>query len=106
MRGIRRHLAPQDQKAALDEVAVALLAEEGQSVPDWEIVGPQIAAEIGRQAGQLLADASTDYVAFEKLRVRAVQAYGRVDPVVCVLAGAMFTYEFLAIAGPGFLSLA
>src|SRR5579862_7036222 len=101
MRGIRRHLAPQDLGAALDEAAAVLLAEEGRSVPDWETVGPQIAAEIRRQAGQLLADASTDYGAFERLRVRALRAYGRVDPVVCVLAGAMVAYLFLVIAGPG-----
>jgi hypothetical protein len=106
MRGTRRHLAPQDEGAVLDEAAAELLAEEGRSVSDWEIVGPQIAAEIGRQSGQLLADARTDYDAFERLRVRAVQAYGRVDPVVCMLAGAMAAYVFLVIGGPGFLSLA
>ena len=55
MRDTRRHLAPQNQEAVLHEAAAMLLAEEGQSVPDWEIVGPQIAAEIERQSGQLLA---------------------------------------------------
>ena len=50
MRDTRRYLAPQDQEAVLHEAAAMLLAEEGQSVPDWEIVGPQIAAEIGRQS--------------------------------------------------------
>jgi hypothetical protein len=106
MRETRRHLAPQDQEAVLHEAAAVLLAEEGQAVPDWEIVGPQVAAEIGRQSAQLLADARADYDAFERLRVRAVHAYGRVDPVVCVLAGAMAVYLFLVIVGPEFLSLA
>ena len=78
----RRYLAPQNQETVLHETAAELLAEEGQSVPDWEIVGPQIAAEIDRQSGQLLADASTDYDAFERLRARAVHAYGRADPAV------------------------
>lgn len=106
MRETRRHLAPQDQEAVLHEAAAVLLAEEGQSVPDWEIVGPQIAAEISRQSSQLLADAWTDYDAFERLRARAVHAYGRADPVVCMLAGVMAGYMFLVAAGPGFLLLA
>jgi hypothetical protein len=106
MRDTRRNLAPQNQETVLDETAKVLLAEEGQSVPDWEFVGPQIAAEIGRQSGQLLADAWTDYDAFERLRARAVKAYGRADPVVCALAGVMAAYLFLVIAGPEFMSLA
>ena len=92
--------------AVLHETAAVLLAEEGQSVPDWEIVGPQITAEIERQSGQLLADAGMDYDAFERLRARAAHAYGRADPAVCVLAGTMSGYLFLVIAGPEFLSLA
>jgi hypothetical protein len=106
MRDTRRHFAPQDQTAVLHEIAAGLLAEEGQSVPDWEIVGPQIAAEIGRQSDQLLADASTDYDAYERLRALAVRAYGRADPIVCGLTGAIASYLFLVIAGPEFLSLA
>jgi len=106
MRDTRRHLVPQNQEARLHETAVMLLAEEGQSVPDWEIVGPQIAAEIDRQSSQLTADARTDYDAFERLRARAVHTYGRVDPVVCGLAGAVAGYLFLVIAGPEFLPLA
>src|SRR6476661_8281746 len=102
----RRYLAPQNQETVLHETAAELLAEEGQSVPDWEIVGPQIAAEIDRQSGQLLADASADYGAFERLRARAVHAYGRVDPVVCGLIGVMAGYLLLVIAGPEFLSSA
>jgi hypothetical protein len=50
MRDTRRHLAPQDQETVLHETAAMLLAEEGKSVPDWEIVGRQIAAEIDRQS--------------------------------------------------------
>jgi len=73
-------------------------------VPGWEIVGPQITAEIDRQSGQLLADARTDYDAFEGLRVRAGSAYGRVDPVVCGFSGAVAGYLFLIIAGPEFLT--
>ena len=76
----RRHLAPQNQETVLHETAAELLAEEGQSVPDWEIVGPQIAAEIDRQSGQLLAEESTDYDAFERLRARAVYAYDAPTP--------------------------
>ena len=106
MRDTRRHLAPQDQETVLHETAAMLLAEEGQSVPDWEIVGPQIAAEIGRQSSQLLADASTDYDVFERLRARAVHVYGRVDPAMCWLSGTMAGYLFLVIAGPEFLSVA
>ena len=106
MRDTRRHLAPQNQEAVLHEAAAMLLAEEGQSVPDWEIVGPQIAAEIERQSSQLLAEAGTDYDAFERLRVRAVHAYGRADPAVCVLTGVMAGYLVLVITGPEFLSLA
>ncbi len=102
----RRHLTSRDPEVVLHEAASTLLAEEGRSVPDWDIVGPQIAGEIDRQAGELLADTREDYVAFEDLRTRAVDAYGRVDPVVCVLAGAMVLYLFLVIAGPGFLPLA
>jgi hypothetical protein len=106
MRDTRRHLAPQDPEADLHEAASVLLAEEGHSVPDWEIVGPQIADEIDRQSGQLLADTRADYDAFERLRTQAVDAYGRVNPVVCVLVGAMALYLFLVIAGPEFLPLA
>ena len=102
----RWYLAPQNQETVLHETAAELLAEEGQSVPDWEIVGPQIAAEIDRQSGQLLADASTDYDAFEKLRARAVHVYGRADPAVCGLIGVTAGYLFLVIVGPKFLSSA
>jgi hypothetical protein len=102
----RRYLTPQDQETILHKTAAEVLAEEGQSVPDWEIVGPQIAAEIDRQSSQLLADASTDYDAFERLRVRAMHAYGRADPVVCGLIGVMAAYLLLVIAGPKFLSSA
>ena len=106
MRDTRRHLAPRNQETVLHETADMLLAEEGKSVPDWEIVGQEIADEIDRQSGQLLADAWTDYDAFERLRTQAVRAYGRADPVVCVLTGVMAGYLFLVIAGPRFLSLA
>jgi hypothetical protein len=106
MRDTRQHLVPQNQEALLHETAVMLLAEEGQSVPDWEIVGPQIAAEIDRQSSQLLVDARIDYDAFERLRARAMRVYGRVDSTVCGLIGAVAGYLFLVIAGPKFLSLA
>jgi hypothetical protein len=106
MRDTRRHLAPRNQETVLHETADMLLAEEGKSVPDWEIVGQEIADEIDRQSGQLLADAWTDYDAFERLRTQAVRAYGRADPVVCVLTGVIAGYLVLVIAGPRFLSLA
>jgi hypothetical protein len=106
MRDTRRHLAPQNQEAVLHEAAAMLLAEEGQSVPDWEIVGPQVTAEIERQSGQLLAYAQTDYDAFERLRARAVHAYGRADPAVCVITGVIAGYLFLLITGPEFLASA
>jgi hypothetical protein len=105
MRDIRWLLATQDQEAVLDKAAGVLLAEEGQDVADWEIVGPQIADEIGRQSVQLLADARTDYEAFERLRERAEHGYGRIDPLVCGLTGAAAGYLFLVIAGPTFLPL-
>jgi hypothetical protein len=103
MRDIRRYLAPQDQEAVLHEMAAVMLAEDWQSVPDWEIVGPQIEAEVGAQSEQLLTDARTDYENFERLRSRAVQAYGRADPVVCMLAGTVAGYLVLLIAGSRFL---
>lgn len=106
MRDTRRHLTPRDPETVLHEAASVLLAEEGQSVPDWEIIGPQIVVEIDRQSSELIADISEDYVAFEDWRTRAVDAYGRVDPVVCVLAGAMALYLFLVLAGQEFLPLA
>ena len=94
----RRGLAPQDPGAVLGEFAAILLAEEGaQPVPDWEIVGPQIAEEIGRQSGQLLADAREDYDRFEEMRTRAVREYGRADPVVCALFGAISGYLALSL---------
>src|SRR3984957_18308154 len=99
-------LAPQDQEAVLREIAGVLLAEEGEFVPDWEIVGPEIADEIDRQSGQLLAEARIDYDAYEGLRARAARAYGWADPIVCGLAGVMAGYLFLFIAGPEFLPLA
>ena len=102
----RRDLAPQNQEKVLRDIADQLLDEEGKSVPEWEIVGPQIEAAIDQQSSQLLADARTDYDAFEKLRTQAVHAYGRADPVVCVFMGAMAGYLFLFIAGPRFLALA
>jgi hypothetical protein len=102
----RLPLAPQEQEAVLREIASVLLAEEGEFVPDWEIVGPQIAAEIGRQSGQLLDDARIDYDAYERLRARAVRAYGRADPIVCGLSGVLAGYLFLVIAGPELLPLA
>jgi hypothetical protein len=97
---------PHNQEKVLREIADFLLAGEGQSVPDWEIVGPQIAAEIDRQSGQLLADVSADYDAFERQRARAVIEWGRADPFVCGLAGALAAYLCLAIAGPDFLPVA
>jgi hypothetical protein len=102
MRDTRWRLAPQDQEAILLKTADVLLAEEGRTVADWEFIGPQIADEIGRQSSQLLADARTDYDAFERLRKRAVHVYGRVDPLVCGLSGATAGYLFLVIAGPRF----
>ena len=65
MRNTWRDLSPPNQGAILHATAAVLLDEEGRSVPDWEIVGPQIAAEIDRQSGELLADASADFDAFE-----------------------------------------
>ena len=106
MRDTRRYLAPQEQKAVFHDAASILLAEEGESVPDWEILRPQIQEEIDRRSDQLLSDARTNYDAFDRLRLRAVHAYGRADPVVCMLAGVMAGYLFLVIAGPKFLPLA
>jgi hypothetical protein len=51
MRDTRRYLLPPDQEAVLHGIADSLLEEEGQSVPDWQLVGPQIATEIDRQSG-------------------------------------------------------
>jgi len=104
MRDIRQHLASPNQRTVLYETASALLEGEGQSVADW--VSNQIEQEIVDQAHQLLALASSDYDAFDRKRVRAVHAYGRADPVVCGLAGAIAGYVFLVIAGPRFLPLA
>jgi hypothetical protein len=106
MRDTRRYLVPKDQEAVLNQVSAALLAVEGRSVPDWDIVGPQIAAEIGRQSAQLLADARADYDGFERLRARAAHAHRRADPIVCMLAGAIAGYLSLVIAGPWFLPVA
>ena len=106
MRNTWRHLSPPNQEAILHATAAVLLDEEGRSVPDWEIVGPQIAAEIDRQSGELLKDASADFDAFETLRTRAMHIYGRPDPVVCGLVAAMAVYLLLVIVGPEFVSLA
>jgi hypothetical protein len=104
MRDIRQHLASANQRTVLSETASALLEEDGRSVDDW--VSNQIEKEIDDQTHQLLALASSDYDAFDRKRVRAVHAYGRADPVVCVLAGAAAGYVFLVIAGSRFLPLA
>lgn len=106
MRNTRRDLSPPNQGAILHVTAAVLLDEEGRSVPDWEIVGPQIAAEIDRQSGELLGDASADFDAFETLRTRAMYIYGRPDPIVCGLIGAIAVYLLLVIAGPEFVSMA
>jgi hypothetical protein len=106
MRNTWRHLSPPNQAAILHATAAVLLNEEGRSVPDWEIVGPQIAAEIDRQSGELLDDASADFDAFETVRVRAMHMYGRPDPIVCGLVGALAVYVFLVIVGPEFVSMA
>jgi hypothetical protein len=106
MRGTWGHLAKQDQKVVLGEITGLLLAEEGQSFPDWEVLGPQIADDIGRQSDQLIADARTDYDAYERLRAMAVRALDRADPMVSGLTGALAGYLFLVIAGPKFLPLA
>jgi hypothetical protein len=98
-RANRRCLTPRDPEVVLSEFAEVLLAEEGaQSVPDWEIVGPQVADEIGRQSEQLLADARDDYDRFEGLRAGAVRKYGTADPAVCVLSGAIAGYLSLSLA--------
>jgi hypothetical protein len=89
--------------AVLHEAAAVVLAEDGQSVPDWEIVGPQIETEVGLKSEQLLAEARADYENFEGLRSRAVRAYGRADPVVCILVGTVTAYLVLLIAGSRFL---
>jgi hypothetical protein len=100
MRNSRRHLMPRNQEKVLREIADFLLAGEGQSVPDWEIVGPQIAAEIDQHSSQLLTDVLADYEAFERLRVRAVIEWGRPDPLVYELAGFLVAYVGLVVAGP------
>jgi hypothetical protein len=88
------------------ETAAQLLAEESVFVSDWEIVGPQIAGEISGQSGQLLADARADYDAFERLRVQAVDLFGRADPAMCWIGGVLTGYLLLVIEGPGFVPLA
>ena len=100
MRDTRRDLVPRDQEKVLSEISSALLVEEGESVPDWDAVSPQIAEEIERESGDLLADAAADYHVFETLRVRAVHIYGRTDSAVCVLAGALAAYLLLVITVP------
>lgn len=98
-RANRRWLTPWDPEVVLAEFADVLLAEEeAQSVPDWEIVGPQVAEEIGRQSGQLLAEVRDDYDRFEGLRAGAVRKYGTADPAVCVLFGAIAGYLSLSLA--------
>jgi hypothetical protein len=96
---------PEDQEEVLGAISAELLEkEQEQSFPDWEAVEQQIAAEIRQQSIPLLADASTDYNAFEMLRARAVNVSGRADPAVCLLTGAVAGYLLLVIAGPRFLS--
>lgn len=106
MRGTRQYLVPRDQDTILYEIAERLLAEEGASVPDWDRVREEIAVELKEQAGDLLVDAQSDYEAFETLRARAAQQYGRLDPIVSVLAGAVVVYLVLIFAGPLFLPAA
>ena len=106
MRDIRRHLAPQDPEGVLHEIAAGLLEEEGKSVPDWDIVGPEIAKEIDQQASQLLGEAQPVYRTYDRLRTRAADRHGRVDPTMGVLVGAAVAYVALVVAGPYFLSMA
>lgn len=100
MRGARRPLAPRNQEKVLHETADELLAEEGQPVPAWDIVGRQIADKIDEQASDLLAEAQDEYDHFEGLRARAARQYGRLDPTVCVLAGVVVAYLILTVSGP------
>ena len=60
----------------------------------------------GRCATQYGTTRHETYDAFERLRARVVHTYGRVDPAVCGLIGAVAGYLFLVIAGPEFLPLA
>src|ERR1700722_5788532 len=103
MRETARDLEQPDQRKVLAETSAALLAEEGESVPDWENVGPTIADEIASGAGGLLALAAADYQAYEALRLRAVRVYGRADRVVCLLAGALAAYLVLVAVVPRLL---
>ena len=101
-----RYLSPPNQRAVLHATAAVLLDEEGRSVPDWEIVGPQIAAEVDRQSGELLDYASDDFGDFEVLRAQAMHIYRRPDPVVCGLVAVVSVYALLVIVGPEFVPLA
>ncbi|HEX3712532.1 MAG TPA: hypothetical protein VHV09_07045 [Trebonia sp.] len=100
MRETARDLEQPDQRKVLAETSAALLAEEGESVPDWENVGPTIADEIETGAGGLLALAAADYQAYEALRLRAVRVYGHTDRVVCLLAGGLAAYLVLVAVVP------
>src|ERR1700722_14269586 len=95
MRDTRRYLMLPDGTAVLADIAGRLLAQEWHSVPDG--VRQQISDEVSAQSAQLLAEAGAEYTALEERRVRAVRAYGRPDPVVCVVAGILAGYLFLFI---------
>jgi hypothetical protein len=106
MREIRRILTPKNPNLVLHEFASELLADQNQSVPDIGLVHDDIVSEIDLESSQLLADIQADYEAFENLRTQAVHAYGRLDPVVCILVGAIVSLLFLIIAGPEVLPFA
>ena len=110
MWGVRQDLAARDPETVLHEIAGRLLAkaekEEGPPVSDWDKVRQEIVVELNEQAASLLAEAQGDYDAFETAREAATHQYGRLDPALCVLAGAVVTYLFLAFAGPIFLPMA
>lgn len=105
MRDIR-HLTPQAPEGVLHELAAALLAAEGESVPDWDIVGPAIADEVDQQASQLLSEAQPSYRVYDRLRARAANRRGRVDPAAGALTAAAVAYAVLVAAGPYFLPVA
>jgi hypothetical protein len=103
----RRYLAlGNSQEAVLRRVSAELLEEEGKFAPDWEMIRPQIEAEISKRSDQILADSRADYSDYERVRARTARAYGRAGLVVCLLAGAIAGYLLLVISGPVFLSLA
>jgi hypothetical protein len=98
---IRGDLGPVDQEGILLELVTDILEElDDQAIPGWATIRPRIEAEAARQSGPRLAEARNDFEAFEAARERAVQAYGRPDPLLYGIIAALAAYLICLLGFP------